>query len=115
MLIFRFYFLLGITIFLLTSCANNKHALAKLTLSTKEGEIEEPITGLAKGSKYERLYWYIGDVLQPECQNRPECTFLFDEIGEFEIKLEATITPVSGVTGWQTLTKSSDTETLIIQ
>ena len=111
----KFYFLSVMTLLTLVACSQSKNASAKLELSMTNATTEDIITGSAKGSTYERLYWYVGGVLQPDCQNKIECEFMFDEVGEFKIKLEASVTPVSGIAGWQTRTKSSITKTVIIQ
>ena len=111
----KFYFLSVMIFPIFVACSTSKHATAKLKLSATDAAVEDTITGSAKGSVYDRLYWYVGGTLQPDCQNKIECNFIFDEVGEFKIKLEASITPVSGVTGWQTRTRSYMTKTVIIE
>ncbi len=112
---FKFYPVALALLIVMSACSKARHATAKLELSATEVTTEETIIGKAEGSTYDRLYWYVGGVLQPDCQNKVECEFIFDEVGEFEIKLEASVTPVSGVSGWQTRTESSSTKTIIVQ
>ena len=86
------YFLL-LTATLINSCGNSTRASAEVSVETTKVNVGEEVTVSAKHSKFSSISWYIDEELETRCSQKTTCTFIFEEAGEFTVKVSVTSDP----------------------
>ncbi len=85
-------FFLLITFFMI-SCGNRNRAVAEVSASTTQLLVGEETILSAKHSQFDSISWYLEEELETRCSQKVTCEFIFEDPGEFTVKVVVTTDP----------------------